>query len=246
MGREISDLPSFGSTSSPTDTVADGDLLVCHNLSKADGTRDEKLTIDKFRTDALLARANTFTVGNQQVTSNSASNRALRLKAAANPTVPVLDVRNSSDVVSHELIADYGTNIVAARTMSGYQEFTISPGNMFLNTLTVDVVGNTFAHQAVFMEVIGAFSNVTDGTTNRATFVDDVVWRTRLNASTTATIDANTRRISSIGTATVTGPTAINGGIRYTVQGAVTNLTRTFMYIRVVSQSLVTVTATVA
>ena len=247
MGREISDLPAFGSTSSPTDTVADGDLLVCHNVSNS-SNKDEKLTVSKLRTDAILARSNTFTVGNQQITSDGASNQALRLKAAANPTVPVLDVRNSSDAIRHELIAEYGTNIVAARTMSGYQEFTILPGNIQTNTLTVDIVGVTFPQQAVYMEVVGAFTNNTDNSTNRATFVDDVVWRTRLNASTTATIDASTRRISDIGTATVTGPTAItNGaGIRYTVKGVGTNLVRTFLYIRVVSQSAVTVTATVA
>ena len=197
---------------------------------------------------ARLSQSNTFTVGNQQVTASSASNQALRLKAAANPTVPVLDVRNSSDAIRHELVADYGTNIVAARTMTGYQEFTIAPGNIQTNTLTVDIVGGTFPQQAVYMEVIGVFTNNTDNSTNRATFVDDVVWRTRLNASTTATIDASTRRISDIGTATVNGPTAItNGaGIRYTVQGVGTNLVRTFMYIRVVSQTAVTVTATVA
>ena len=57
MGRVISDLPDF------TGTVADGDLLVCHNVSNP-SNKDEKLTVSKLRTDAILARSNTFTAVN--------------------------------------------------------------------------------------------------------------------------------------------------------------------------------------
>ena len=57
MGRVISDLPSF----SETETVANGDLLVCHNMSKAVGARDEKLPVEKLVADMVLAQANTFT-----------------------------------------------------------------------------------------------------------------------------------------------------------------------------------------
>jgi len=55
MGRKISDLASF------SETVANGDLLVCHNVSKDDGARDEKLPVEKFVADMVLAQANTFT-----------------------------------------------------------------------------------------------------------------------------------------------------------------------------------------
>lgn len=240
MGRIISDLPDF------TGTVADGDLLVCHNVSNP-SNKDEKLTVSKLRTDAILARSNTFTVGNQQITSDGASNQALRLKAAANPTVPVLDVRNSSDAVRHELIAEYGTNILAARTMSGYQEFSISPGNIQTNTLTVDVLGTIVgANQAVYMEVIGTFWNNTTGSTNGAIFADDVIWHTGATTAVTAILDNSNRRISTINLVTVNGPTAITGGIRYTVKSTSASLVRSFMTIRAFSQSSVTVTATVA
>ena len=57
MGRVISDLASF------SETVANGDLLVCHNVSKAVNTRDEKLTVEKLLTDALGNRSVTITSG---------------------------------------------------------------------------------------------------------------------------------------------------------------------------------------
>lgn len=57
MGRVISDLASL------TETVADGDLLVCHNVSKNEGARDEKLTVEKLLTDALGNRSVTITSG---------------------------------------------------------------------------------------------------------------------------------------------------------------------------------------
>lgn len=41
--------------------VADGDLLVMHNISKAANTRDQKLSITKLRADAFLGRINVWT-----------------------------------------------------------------------------------------------------------------------------------------------------------------------------------------
>lgn len=197
---------------------------------------------------ARLSQSNTFTVGNQQITSDGASNQALRLKAATNPTVPVLDVRDSSDLVCHELVADYGTYILAARTMIAYQEFQIAPGNIGTSTLTVDIVGTaSAAHHTFFTEIIGTFRNSSDGNATRAVWVDDVLWRTRLNSTTDATIDASTRRINDIGSVTVTGPTAINNGIRYTIQSTASSLNRTAMVVRVSGTTVaISVTATVA
>ena len=56
MGRVISDLGSF------SETVANGDLLVCHNVSKT-SNKDEKLTVEKLLTDALGNRSVTITSG---------------------------------------------------------------------------------------------------------------------------------------------------------------------------------------
>lgn len=262
MSRVISDLPNF------TGTVADGDFLVCHNVSNS-SNNDEKLTISKLLTDTILARANTFTA-NQRVdalvgvnavpstdaqvlvVSGAAGRGALRAKAATSPTVAALDVVNSSDVTRHELWAEYGTNIPAARTMATYREFYVQPAVIAgtipgpAQTLTVNVVGVAFAHQPVFMEVVGTFRNNGDGDPTRAEWVDDVLWRTRANATTNATIDANTRRISDINLVTVTGPTAINGGVRYTVQSTSSSLVRSGLFLRVFSSNPVTVTASVA
>ena len=95
MGRVISDLGSF------SETVANGDLLVCHNVSKAVNTRDEKLTVEKLLTDALGNRNVTITSGGDvgigttspalrltvdggtglPATSGTAQNGSIRMKA---------------------------------------------------------------------------------------------------------------------------------------------------------------------
>lgn len=56
MGRVISDLGSF------SETVANGDLLVCHNVSKAVNARDEKLPVEKFVQDMVHKRRNPFAI----------------------------------------------------------------------------------------------------------------------------------------------------------------------------------------
>lgn len=246
MGRVISDLPDF------TETVADGDLLVCHNVSNP-SNKDEKLTVSKLRTDAILARSNTFTVGNQQITSDGASNQALRLKAAANPTVPVLDVRNSSDAVRHELLVEYATNIPAARTMNGYQEFAIQPGNIAgtspgpAQTLTIDILGNVYANQSVNMTMMMACMAANDGSA-RALVTEHVAWRTGANNGANGVINVIARALESIGgSVTVTGPTAIVRGVRYTIaNGNAQTLNRNHITLLVNSLHTVTVTANVA
>jgi hypothetical protein len=241
-----------------TDPVP-GDWLWSVDVSAGATDKDRKLDIGRL---ALLAFANIFTA-NQRINAlvginaapsssaqlltvaNAAAVVALRAKAAASPSVPVFDLLDSGDVARHRSWVSYGTSIPAARTMSGYQEFSIQPGNITTQTLTVDIVGGTFPRQPVYMEVIGTFYNNSDGTTVRALWVDDVTFSTRLNASTNATIGVNTRRVTDINAVTVTGPTAINAGVRYTVVGSA-NLVRTGMLLRVFSANDVTVTASVA
>jgi hypothetical protein len=184
-------------------------------------------------------------VAAQVVLAGSASLPALRAQAAASPTVAALQVADSAGTLRHELWANFGTNIPGTRRMGGVQEFWIAPGNITTLTLTVDVLGTQFARQPVIMEVQGAFFNNSDGTTVRALWVDDVSWSTRANNATNATLGFNTRRAADINGVTVTGPTAIPAGVRYTVKGSA-NLVRAGMRIMVVSAAAVTVTASVA
>jgi hypothetical protein len=83
MGRVISDLPLL------TETVANGDLLVCHNVSKAAGARDEKLTVEKLLTDAL---------GNRGVTITSGGNVGI----GTGTPIALLDIR--SNIIANNII----------------------------------------------------------------------------------------------------------------------------------------------
>lgn len=53
-------MPTIADLAAVDETVADGDLLVLHNISKATNLKDQGLTITKLRTDAFLGRANTW------------------------------------------------------------------------------------------------------------------------------------------------------------------------------------------
>ena len=182
------------------------------------------------------------------VVSGAAGRRALRVKAATSPTVPAFELMNSSNVARHELWAEYGTNIPAARTMNGYQEFAIQPGNIAgtspgpAQTLTIDILGNVYANQSVNMTVAA-----NDGTA-RALVTEHVAWRTSGNKDLNGAINVIARALESIGgSVTVTGPTAIVRGVRYTIaNGNAQTLNRNHITLLVNSLHTVTVTANVA
>lgn len=54
-------MPDISSLAAVDEAVADGDILVLHNISKAANFKDQGLTITKLRTDAFLGRASTWT-----------------------------------------------------------------------------------------------------------------------------------------------------------------------------------------
>lgn len=53
-------MPTIADLTAVDETVADGDLLALHNISKGTNLKDQGLTITKLRSDAFLARANTW------------------------------------------------------------------------------------------------------------------------------------------------------------------------------------------
>jgi hypothetical protein len=243
---EINDLPTF------SDVVANDDLLVARNVSKT-SNHTEKLSITKLRADAFLGVALTWTAaqtlgGGAVAVAPGAAAHALTVKAATSPSASVLEVVNSSDVARHELWAEYGTNIPAARTMAGYQEFSIIPAIIGpAQTLTIDILGNAYANQSVNMTIMMAIGAQNDGAA-RANLTDHVMWRTGGSNEASGIIDANVRATSSIGgSVTVTGPTPIVRGVRYTVaNGNANNLNRRAITILATSSTAVTVTASVA
>ena len=208
-----------------------------------------QIFVDDQEIDALLGvNAAPSTDAQVVVVSGAAGRRALRVKAATSPTVPAFDLMDSSNVARHELYVEYGTNIPAARTMAGYQEFSMIPAIIGpAQTLTIDILGNAYANQSVNMTIMMAIGAQNDGAA-RATLTDHVMWRTGANNGASGIIDANVRATSSIGgSVTVTGPTAITRGVRYTVaNGNANNLNRRSVTILATSSTAVTVTASVA
>ena len=116
MGRVISDLPSF------SETVADGDLLVCHNVSKAVNTRDEKLTVEKLLTDALQEKAITA----RGIKPASDSTTAIQLQNAAGTAILTVDTTNSV-VVTKTMRG--GAFTIAAHTGAGTATLPIASGS---------------------------------------------------------------------------------------------------------------------
>jgi hypothetical protein len=53
-------MPSIGDLAVVDETVADGDILPLHNISKGTNLKDQGLSITKLRADAFLGRANTW------------------------------------------------------------------------------------------------------------------------------------------------------------------------------------------
>lgn len=77
------------------ETVADGDFLALHNVSKSAGTKDQKLSITKLRADAFLGRANTWTAA-QTVQSPAAGTAPVVVQGAASQTAALQEWRDSS------------------------------------------------------------------------------------------------------------------------------------------------------
>lgn len=53
-------MPNIGDLAAVDETVADGDILPLHNISKSTNLKDQGLTITKLRADAFLGRANSW------------------------------------------------------------------------------------------------------------------------------------------------------------------------------------------
>lgn len=101
MAATINDLAAVD------ETVADGDFLAMHNVSKTAGTKDQKLSITKLRGDAFLGRANAWTAA-QTVQSPAAGTVPVVVQGAASQTAALQEWRNSSGATLASITANGG------------------------------------------------------------------------------------------------------------------------------------------
>lgn len=148
------------------------------------------------------------------VVSGAAGRHALRLKAAASPTVPVLEIEDSTSAQVFDV--DGSGNVSAdgyiRSNFGGFRSQqlpAVNNGQTLTVTITTNSANNNWQHLTTVLVTMG----VTHSATARALYVVDVAWSIG-TIGNNATVRATNVRINDTSSVTITGATAITNGFR--------------------------------
>lgn len=206
-----------------------GDWLHTVEGAAAANDKDRKLNISRL---AILAAANTFANANrfdglvglniatsstaQLLALSGATNRAAIIaRAAASATSAVLEVQSNAGATAFAVftLAAYDEQNLGNRyRVLTFPNFAVTNGS----TLQIDVT-STLANRRSFTATFDANIAVGGGSNDRALLLSSVKFQLPQTAGSNASIRGTSEQINSTSNATITGPTAITNGIRYTL-----------------------------